>query len=218
MGLIDGSGAWLLEPRFDVVEYGNGSLITATVYGEGVYLYDAATRQQIASFPGAEVYAAHYGDYAVIYLPEEVRLVGADGGTLLSLAPGASVTVGENRAVVSTGEYGEQSVYLYDFAGKAVAGPFQALTSAGLHGGAANALSWMRLAWWKSIPAAWTVTSLGPSQIRSGLVDEDGNTLLPCEYEVLYSVGENRFFARQGLSEGMIDASGNWIVRFEMDS
>ena len=50
------------------------------------------------------------------------------------------------------------------------------------------------------------------------MVDEDGNTLLPCEYEVLYSVGENRFFARQGLSEGMIDASGNWIVRFEMDS
>ncbi len=218
MGLIDGSGAWLLEPRFDVVEYGNGSLITATVYGEGVYLYDAATRQQIASFPGAEVYAAHYGDYAVIYLPEEVRLVGADGGTLLSLAPGASVTVGENRAVVSTGEYGEQSVYLYDFAGKAVAGPFQALTSAGLHGGRecfiVDAFSVVEV----DTGGVDSYITWDPSQIRSGLVDEDGNTLLPCEYEVLYSVGENRFFARQGLSEGMIDASGNWIVRFEMDS
>ena len=109
-------------------------------------------------------------------------------------------------------------MYLYDFAGKAVAGPFQALTSAGLHGGRecfiVDAFSVVEV----DTGGVDSYITWDPSQIRSGLVDEDGNTLLPCEYEVLYSVGENRFFARQGLSEGMIDASGNWIVRFEMDS
>ena len=217
MGLIDGSGAWLLEPRFDVLEYGNGSLITATVYGEGVYLYDAATRRQIAAFPGAEVYAAHYGDYAVVYSPEEVLLVDANGETVLAFGPGANVVVGENRAVVSTGEYGEQSVYLYDFAGNRVAGPFQALTSAGMHDGreifVVDSFEIVEVEGGADSYITWD-----PARIRSGLVDEAGNELLPCEYEVLYSVGENRFFARQGLVEGMIDASGQWIARFEMDS
>jgi len=207
IGIIDEKGEWVLPPRYDAVECRGETLIVATLYGEGVFLFDRQAKEPLAQFSGEEIYAAQTGDFAVIYSPDAVFLVDAQGKTLLSCAPQASIFTGERRAVVTEGADGQDGVFLYDFEGNRVSEAFDMLTCAGVHGER------------ELFVAVRFVREDGPSQkMVCGLADECGEMLLPFEYDRLYAVDEDRFYAKQGNSEGMIDASGRWIVRFGGDS
>jgi hypothetical protein len=47
---------------------------------------------------------------------------------------------------------------------------------------------------------------------RYGLIDSDGNTLLPMVYTQLYPLIPGRYFAEDAKHWGVIDQTGNWIV------
>lgn len=203
-GAINALGAIIVPAEYDYLEIAEAGFILAARTGEGVWLMDldGAT---LAFHEGEETFAAPVGNAYILYDGLELHLCGADGNILETISREGSVYEGLNgQWIIADGAWGEECVYLSGTNEK-----WQNLYPLGLAEGEA-------LYACMQVPAARVVNDLlGEIQLavdmesaRYGVVNADGEALIPCEYERVEYLGNGRLLmVSDGLWQ-MADPSG----------
>ena len=217
-GVIDTSGNWMISPKYKWIDRVDTAMLVAQDNNLTLMKADGTT---LTSYQVADTTGSYLCNdrYAVIAMEAESLLVDVTSGkTLLSQDPGTLYNVWDtpaDRVIVDGGDYGEKCVYLYSTAGEQVAGPYQELIPLGSNNGA----DCFRFAEFTTSPSedgSYLITD--DSSYRAGIVDRDGNVILPAEYTLLYQLEDNRFWAETGEQAGVIDLSGQWIIQFAQEA
>ncbi|MBQ3078484.1 MAG: WG repeat-containing protein [Clostridia bacterium] len=116
-GVIDTAGNWKITPRYDFIDIGNGEIILAVDYRDGVTAYDRNTFE-IRFTLDYELYGAYVssgGSRLFVYAPEFVCVIDNDGREIMRLNKDGFVIQGENGNLIvceTNGEY--ETAYLAD--------------------------------------------------------------------------------------------------------
>lgn len=200
LGVINTKGEWAIKPEYDALE-NTGEILIGTKYSKGVTLIARDTLQVIAEFSGKEVYAHGLGGYIAVYMPDSALVV-SDTGENIFAAPGnAKITYAGAGVIVET----EGESALFSFNGVQLSVLYDQIIPAGVHSG-------------RELFIIADLEYGGELTAQYGLMDGEGTLICPCEYRLLYPLGEERFFAQGGGYTGIIDTSGMWIARFGGDS
>lgn len=200
LGMINADGEWMLQPDFDVLE-DTGHLLIGTRYLKGVTIFERESLTTLAEFSGKEVYARGLGEYAVIGMPEKTIVIDGRGNCVFNAPGGVKITYAGTCVIMEeNGRYG-----LFASDGALLSELYSQIISAGAHSGG-------------ELFIAADYEYGADLTARYSLLDAAGNAILPCEYEMLYPLAKDRFFAQIGGKTGLIDASGAWIVCFGEDS
>ena len=221
-GLLRPDGTWALEPIYDSIGYswGEGGSFYAQ-RGNTVDLIDRATLETVASFdfPDAGYVYAYELNAAVIVINagDEQLGMGMDGDVIFRGRTGSpNVTCFftdcegvPGRLAVSTGEWPQETYFLTDLRLRRVAGPYRRI-----EGGL----------WWKDGEGCFLicdfdtyeetqdgVTWVYPvaSSYVYGVIDQDGNEVLPLSYNSIQYLSPGRYWVRRGETWALVDAEGN---------
>jgi hypothetical protein len=224
-GIIDTSGNWVVEPMYlSISDTQTGARsIVATRVDNTVDIIDRAAFEVVASraFPG-EAYAYGYEMNAGVILvgsgSGDVYGYGMDGAPLFSLPADAGASVNgsvydadgaPDRMILTAGDWPEQRAYIVDMALDRVAGPYQELSAAWWKGGEGRYYT----ARFDLVPygdGGEQYNVIDYDSYRYGLVDRDGNEILPTVYRQLWHLGDGRYWAKYVDTSGIIDEDGTW--------
>lgn len=223
-GIIDKSGNWALTPKYtslDVNVQDQQMPIIAVKDNTTIYLLDRASFNTIATFTGDDIYGySSDNGYIVLTMDDSVALVDKTGKVLSTLSSqGYFNTWGDmgGLVILSDGTWGDAICSLYDVANeRTVAGPYQELMLLGTTGGAPYfAFSTYRTREYNDEYSGTSFLTEVPGTRRTGIVDKAGKEVLPAQYDTLYQLADNRFWAETATRTGIIDLSGKWIIGFD---
>ena len=221
-GMIRPDGSWAIRPAYNAISdtWSNAKSFSA-VRGTTVDIIDRATLRVIAShdFPRAQyVYAYEMNPRAItVGADGDMFAYGMDGKLLFSLPQKADAYVngsfspceGEpERMSLSAGEWPLYRSYVVDYGLRKIAGPYRELSSL----------------WWKGDEGRYMAIDYeiddgesGPSvdydTYRYGLIDQDGNELLPTVYEQMMHLGGDRYWVKYLDVYGVVDEAGTWYFQ-----
>lgn len=215
VGIIDVKGRWSVKPSYDndrgFLQNGEVALL---MRGTRAFLIRPSDGKQLFSFrmskDGYVVCSETRGLFAVVD-QKKATLYTVDGEILFTLDDRYSFDLWsdapEDRVLASSAS----DCILYDLLGREV------LTAQGLYfldtwdGRALYAISRF-----KTRLVQYEGTDPYEEAIygtyRSGLVDSDGNSVLPVLYKQLYMLVPGRYYAEDAQRWGVIDAEGKWLV------
>ncbi len=133
-GMIDRQGNWVLAPRYNSLMREGDSLIVAT-NADTLTLIAPDTLEEAASYRGADLYAypteggraiVMHGNRGFVVNGRGEEEMSVDGCMNLSRWKGM-----ENRVIVTKGEFGTASVYLYDLQGNVLSKGYQEMMPLG---------------------------------------------------------------------------------------
>lgn len=203
-GAVDADGNYVVAPEYDFLEVSPSGFILAARAQEGAWVFgaDGALR---AEYAGEDVFAALVGGGYAVADPAAVELYGADGALLAEFGPDAAVYEGmDGQLIASEGMWGEacvgilgtqpryQNLYLL---GRAQGAPVYASMSA-------------RVARYMNDLLGEIQLSVDMDTARYGLVGAAGEELLPCRYELIEALCDDRFLVYAQGRWQMIDAAG----------
>jgi len=215
VGIIDTRGRWRVKPSYDndrgFLQNGEVALM---MRGTRAFLIRPSDGKQLFSFrmskDGYVVCSETRGLFAVVD-QKKATLYTVDGEILFTLDDRYSFDLWsdapEDRVLASSAS----DCILYDLSGREV------LTAQSLYyldtwdGRALYAISRF-----KTRLVQYEDTDPYEEAIygtyRSGLVDSDGNSVLPVLYKQLYMLVPGRYYAEDAQRWGVIDAEGKWVV------
>jgi hypothetical protein len=191
------------------------------IRGTTVDIIDRKTLKVIESrdFPGAQyVYAYEMNPRAItVGVDNDIFVYGMDGKQLFSLPQEADAYVNGSfspcegvpeRLSLTAGDWPTYRTYIVDYGLQKIAGPYRELSAL----------------WWKGDEGRYMVMDYeivngadGPSvdydTYRYGLVDQDGNELLPTVYEQMMHLGGDRYWVQYLDAYGVIDEAGTWYFQ-----
>lgn len=196
-GVIDAGGAWIVPAEYDALELSEAGFLAASRMGEGVWILDF-NGELLAFHEGEECYAAVVGNAYSIYDGSELRLYDASCALLETLSRRGSVYAGLNgQWILSDGAWGEECVYLSGTETK-----WQNISPLGISEGTALYVCM------RADSVRYVSELLGEIQIatdmesaRYGVLNAEGELLIPCEYEAIEYAGSDRL---------LLYANGTW--------
>lgn len=208
-GAIDRHGAWVVLPEYERLEVSEAGFIIASA-DDTVRVW-TAKGEQLAQYSGEDIWTALAGDDYIVCDGEQVRIFSSNAVLLEELAPQSSVSEGLNgQLVLSEGMWGEQCVRLF---GTQIM--YQNLYPLGTAGGQAIYASMeMHSARYANDLLGEIQLSVDMDSARYGLVDDNGEPLLPCEYLWLGALCDDRFLVRTDTQWQMIDSGGHIYWRY----
>lgn len=203
-GAINLQGEYIVSPEYDFVEVTPGGLIIACD-ADGAHILDA-NGTQIAGFDGKDLVAAAAGDGFMIADGESLRLFDRYAGLLAELASDASVCEGlDGRFILAEGPWGENCVRLDGTQQR-----YQNIYPLGMAGDIQLYVCMQANA------ARYVNDLLGEIQLsvdmesaRYGVINGSGEMLLPCEYETIEYLGDDRLLVYIDGQWQMIDSHGH---------
>lgn len=226
-GLIDLTGDEVLAPDYNGFDNMQDSRYLLAWFEGGVDLIRYRDLETVKRFAWE---SAEENAYATLLFPgvmslthqSETAFYDMEGEPLLSISTEAgdnayayySICEGEpKRLIYYTGQWPNLQSFLIDLAGDRIAGPYDML----------DAL------WWKGEQGRFLVTSystytavtgdgvseewIDERSYRYGVIDQDGEAILPTVYQSLSFLDEDRYWAKSADAYGLIDESGNWILK-----
>lgn len=187
-GAIDMQGAWIVPAEYDSLEISEGGFILAAKNAQGVWILDWDGRE-ICAYAGEENFGMLLGDGYGVVEGDTLHICDASGNIYADLDWNAAVSEGLNgQLIVSEGAWGEACVYLLGDVGK-----YQNLYPLGMAGETAL------YAYMQVHAVQYASDLLGEIQIavdletaRYGVIDGAGVQRIPCEYESIEYLGEDR--------------------------
>lgn len=214
-GVIDKRGEYVIPPEYDYISTETGKPIIAT-RGSSFTVYDPASLEMIMTRDYEEG-----ADVSANAITRDLLGVVADGvvgvyritGELLFEVPGDSYLqlYGYNggdicRLVQSSGDWPEEYYRLIDLEGNAVSGNYRMVDSGTWRDGHGRFVTGD----YKYVMDSDGEPMVDWNTYRYGLIDENGETLLPMVYDELRPLAYDRFWAVAGGQSGLIDAEGKW--------
>lgn len=191
LGLIDPSGEWLLKPEFDYLESGAGVSVGLTGREQFIVFdeeFEAAFRIE-----GAGLEAMLVGAYPVLLRNGMMEVRNISGELLLEVGQGATLLPGLNgQLILADGDWGAECVSLVGADGERAERRDQHLIP--LDGGR-YAFVRMNVAGYYSEVLEEIRYSCDYDSMRWGMIDADGNEILPAEYLEIRALGNRRYLA-----------------------
>lgn len=191
-GAINANGETIVEPGFDYLEICPGGLILAGRNRQGIWVLDL-NGSILARYEGEETVAAPMGNGYAVYDGEEVILYSTEGEIIAAGGQGASAVEGlDGQIIMADGPWGEKCVSI---AGTGIA--YQNLYPLG------HAQDKPIYAYMEANFARYINDLLGEVQLsvdmesaRYGVVDSDGEILIPAEFESVFYLADDRLLCR----------------------
>lgn len=208
LGLIDGSGEWILEPQLSfrqiVLPEGEGMLAFA-LSPSGVLLYSAEDGQLLRDY-GAGSVSAGPGGYCALSLDDVTVLLDPSGEEICRYAAGSvlNLTQGERCLVRREGDWGTPCEWICRLdTGETLAGPYQEVRLLGTQG---ETDYFLVSSFDTEVLAGGAHPILGEvsGTRRWGVVDAQGNERLPIEYERIVSLSDTLL---------AVQRDGEWILK-----
>lgn len=196
-GVIDAAGNVVVDLQYDTLELSPAGFILASRNPEGVCVLDMNGDIRF-EFAGEDVFAALAGDGFMIFDGEGVRLFDADGGEIARLSPEAAVSEGAaGGLIISDGAWGEECVFILGSEKR-----YQNIYPLGLADGAGiYACMQANAARYVNDLLGEIELSVDMESARYGVLNADGELLLPCAYESIEYLADDRL---------LLYADGQW--------
>lgn len=189
LGLIAPDGEWLLEPEYDYLETGSG--VTVGLIGREQFIVFDEEFEVAFRIEGAGLEAMLVGDYPVLLRNGVMEVRNIGGELLLEVGQGAAVSPGlDGQLILADGDWGAACVSLVGADGVRVERLDQHLVP--LDGGR-YAFIRMNVASYYSEELEEIRYSCDYDSMRWGMIDADGNEILPAEYLEIRALGGGRY-------------------------
>ena len=207
LGIIGTDGAWRIGPEYDYLESGDGVIAGLIGRGQAV-VFDGACRE-LFRVEGSQLELAVTGPYPVLLEGDVLRVYTAQGDVIYTAGRGAAVSAGpDGGLIVSDGPWGSECAALVRPDGTAAGKLRQHILP----------LNEDRYAFVRMNAAAYFSDeldeirySVDPDSMRCGMMDPDGNEILPAEYLEICALGEDRYLACAQDGMQIVDGDGNVI-------
>lgn len=207
-GVIDTEGDLVVAPEYDHLEISPSGFILASKTLWGAWVFDL-NGGQLARYEGEEISAALVGDGYCVADGERLRVYAADGSLLAEAGRDAAVSEGVNgQLILADGAWGEKCVRLSGTAGGEDQ-TWQHLYPLGTADGEGI------YACMQANSARYINDLLGEIQIsmdmesaRFGVVDARGVERIPCQYDSIDWIADDRLLTRTGDYWQMLDLQG----------
>lgn len=207
LGLIDPEGEWLVRPEYDFLEVG-AKVCVALQGRERFVVFDRAGREMFR-LEGAGFEVALVGDFPILMKNGRMLIYNADGKLLLETDRETTVFTGlDGQMILSDGDWGAACVSLADADGTIAERKDQHLVP--LADGR-YAFAVMDAAGYYSEELEEIRYSCDYESMRFGMMDAQGNEILPAEYLEIRALGWDRFLAIGEEKMIMTDAEGETL-------
>ncbi len=200
-GLIDRQGNWVLAPRYNSLTREGDSLIVA-IEGDSLILIHPDTLEEVSAYRGNQLYAypsaggraiVMHGNRGFVVNERGEEEMSVDGCMNLSRWTGM-----ENQVIVTKGEFGTASVYLYDLQGNVLSEGYQEMMPLGQIDGetyylcilfeATQVTYGAGMSFWDEIPGTRVCGILSPEgkelfSVRADFIRYAGDGLILMDYE-----------------------------------
>lgn len=213
-GVIDRQGEYVLPPEYDYINRDTEKLTIARK-GMSFEVYDPESMRQIMTLEYAEDtdvdVTAVTPDLVGVVTDGATAIYNIDGRLLFDKPQGENVQLygyprDFQRLVADSGDWPEDYYHLIDLEGNAVGDDYRMLSVVGWQDGHGRFITGD----YRVVKDEAGDYMVDWNTYRYGLIDEDGNTLLPTIYDELRALSFDRYWAVQGDISGMIDAEGKW--------
>lgn len=209
-GAIDAEGKMILQTEYNYAEISpNGTIIalasdSVTVFGKD--------NNSMFKFEGEGLSAGFASEHILIHDGKTLHVFAPDGQILRNLNADASVYAGlDGELIISEGAWGEKCVYLDGTESR-----YQNLYPLGYSGGKpVYAYMEVRVAKYMNNLLGEVQFSADMDTARYGIVDAQGEMLLPAVYISVEAVADDRFLVRTEKQWRMIDAKGRTFWKLD---
>lgn len=204
-GVLSPSGEWLVSPKYRYIEIGDKVILG--VQGEDTcVVWDAATCTELFRTEGARLEASLVGERILVNDGISVRVYETSGELLLEADASAAVAAGAGtQLVLADGDWGSACVSIVNGDGSVSQRQDQHLL----------VLDDMRYAFMTMDVAAYSSQALGEiryscdyDSIRYGMLDLNGNEILPAEYLEITGLGVGRYLTAAMDGYRVVDEDG----------
>lgn len=228
-GLIRRDGSYAIEPEYVSLEYGwtGGDTFVAQRDENTVHFIRRDTLEIAGSYvgngdTGISCYSMNPG---VFYLSDgdKVSVCAGDGEILYTIENANQAYIygtsdnqngTSDRLMLCEGEWPNTECYLISLTGEKIAGPYPELSLVSSEEGEARyAPATFEIAQVEMDGASYP--ELLPDSSRYGLIDANGAEILPVEYQQIWHLEGDRYWAEKDGVFGIIDEAGNWVARVE---
>lgn len=214
-GLIDRRGEYVIDPVYDYISTEPGKPTVAT-RGRTFTIYDPQSLEVLATLEydaNADVSVAAVCSGLLGVVQDGTTGIYDTSGKLLFEAPKDSYVqlygyIGDDieRLVVDSGEWPDEFYRLVDLEGNVRSGDYRMINNVAWKDGHGRFVTGD----YRITRDAQGEPTVDFSTYRYGLIDEDGETLLPMIYDDLRALSFDRYWAVMGDVSGMIDTTGKW--------
>lgn len=214
-GLIGKDGAYAIQPEYEYIQSGAGKPYIATD-GRTVVVYDRKSLDVMAflEFENASEVnvTAITGDLLGVSVGEGDEIYDMTGELLVRFSEDDNVILygysgdGVNRLLAYSGTWPEEYYRLVDLEGRAASGGYRMLNNGTWRDGHGRFITGD----YRVLTDSDGEFTVDWSTYRYGLIDEEGETLLPMVYDDLRALDYDRYWAVVGDRSGMIDGAGKW--------
>lgn len=203
-GVIDTGGGCIVSPEYDALEISQAGFIIGMQSGIGVYLLNL-NGEEIAFYEGDECFACVVGNGYSLYDGRELYLYDASGTFIESISRLGSVYAGLNgQWILSDGAWGENCVYLSGTEKK-----WQNIYPLGMAGeDALYVCMQVNVARYVSELLGEVQLAVDMETARYGVLGADGEARIPCEYETIEYLGNERLLLYGDGMWSMTDTRG----------
>jgi len=204
-GVIGTDGQTVVAPQYDYLEICPGGFLLAGLSQQGVWVLDL-NGNEIAYYEGEETGAAPMSEGYAVYDGEAVTLYSAAGEVIVQGGQGASAADGlDGQVIFADGPWGEKCVGLAGTEPR-----YQNLYPLGY------ANDEPVYAYMVANSARYINDRLGEVQVsvdmesaRYGVVNSEGEVLIPAEFESILYLDEDRLLCRVDNYHQVMDTAGN---------
>lgn len=213
LGLIDPNGSWLIESEYDYLETGNG--VTVGLIGREQFVVFGKDHKELFRVEGAGLEAALVGENTILQRNGMLEVYDLSGQVIFEIHQSAQLLPGlDGQMILVDGDWGADCVSLVGSDGTRSERMDQYLIA--LDGGR-YAFVRMNVASYYSEALEEIRYSCDYDTLRCGMIDSDGNEILPAEYLEICSLGHGRYLAVAENSLRVTDGDGEtlWVYSGE---
>lgn len=207
LGLIDPNGSWLIEPEYDYLETGNG--VTVGLIGREQFVVFGKDHKELFRVEGAGLEVALVGEKPILQRNGMLEVYDLSGQVIFEIHQSAQLLPGlDGQMILVDGDWGADCVSLVGSDGTRGERLDQYLIA--LDGGR-YAFVRMNVASYYSEALEEIRYSCDYDTLRCGMIDSDGNEILPAEYLEICSLGHGRYLAVAENSLQVTDGDGETL-------
>lgn len=213
LGLIDANGGWLIDPEYDYLE--TGKCVTVGLIGREQFAVFGEDYGELFRIEGVGLEAALVGETPILQRNGMLEVYDLSGQRIFEIHQSAQLLPGlDGQMILIDGEWGADCVSLIGSDGVRSERMDQYLIA--LDGGR-YAFVKMNVASYYSEALEELRYSCDYDTLRCGMIDADGNEILPAEYLEIRSLGNGRYLAVSEDSLWVTDGDGEtlWVYSKE---
>ena len=214
-GLIGRDGNYAIEPEYDYIQREAGKPLIARK-GSALFVYDPQTLELLMTSDFAPE-----GDLNVTLIGSDLFGVSTDRTDWICTTDGRSWEVPEGHSIMmygyagdgidrlaeEVGDWPDSAYHLIDLEGNVRSGDYRMIGGGLWQDGHARFI----VGDYSLIPTPDGDSAVDWNSYRYGLIDENGEVLMPMVHDDLRMLSFDRYWAVDGDRCGMIDGSGKWL-------